>query len=160
MSGPPPTPTRLRLLKGNPGKRAINREEPQPEALLSLDAPEFLDPVARAKWDVVASQLADLGMLTKIDMDLLVLYCESWSDYRTAREGLKKFGPIVTAPKSGYAIQSPFVALVKQANARCHRLLAEMGMTQSSRSRVRVPGGKKTKLETFLARTAKHRRRA
>ncbi len=30
MSGPPKTPTHLRLVKGNPSKRAINKNEPKP----------------------------------------------------------------------------------------------------------------------------------
>lgn len=30
MSGPPKTPTHLRLVKGNPSKRAINKNEPNP----------------------------------------------------------------------------------------------------------------------------------
>ena len=30
MSGPPKTPTHLRLVRGNPSKRAINKNEPEP----------------------------------------------------------------------------------------------------------------------------------
>ena len=30
MSGPPRTPTALRLLKGSPSKRALNKAEPKP----------------------------------------------------------------------------------------------------------------------------------
>lgn len=30
MSGPPKTPTHLRLVRGNPSKRPINKNEPQP----------------------------------------------------------------------------------------------------------------------------------
>ncbi len=29
MSGPPKTPTHLRLVRGNPSKRAINKDEPK-----------------------------------------------------------------------------------------------------------------------------------
>ncbi|KAB0993994.1 phage terminase small subunit P27 family, partial [Cronobacter sakazakii] len=32
MSGPPKTPTHLRLVRGNPSKRPINKNEPQPPA--------------------------------------------------------------------------------------------------------------------------------
>jgi hypothetical protein len=31
MSGPRPTPTYLKLLRGNPGRRPINKNEPKPE---------------------------------------------------------------------------------------------------------------------------------
>ncbi|POV37403.1 phage terminase small subunit P27 family, partial [Enterobacter cloacae complex sp. ECNIH16] len=30
MSGPPKTPTHLRLVRGNPSKRPINENEPKP----------------------------------------------------------------------------------------------------------------------------------
>ncbi|MGQ7169689.1 phage terminase small subunit P27 family, partial [Escherichia sp. R-CC3] len=32
MSGPPKTPTHLRLVRGNPSKRPINENEPKPAA--------------------------------------------------------------------------------------------------------------------------------
>ncbi|HBL5480846.1 TPA: phage terminase small subunit P27 family, partial [Enterobacter hormaechei] len=32
MSGPPKTPTHLRLVRGNPSKRPINENEPKPVA--------------------------------------------------------------------------------------------------------------------------------
>ncbi len=31
MPGPRPTPTYLKLLRGNPGKRKLNKREPQPQ---------------------------------------------------------------------------------------------------------------------------------
>jgi len=33
VRGPKPTPTHLKLVTGNPGKRRLNQAEPKPEAL-------------------------------------------------------------------------------------------------------------------------------
>ena len=42
MSGPPPTPLHLRLLKGNPGKRPIRPEVEPAQAPTCPDPPPFL----------------------------------------------------------------------------------------------------------------------
>jgi len=39
MRGPPPKPTYLRILEGNPSKRPLNRNEPQPPPVETLDPP-------------------------------------------------------------------------------------------------------------------------
>jgi hypothetical protein len=49
--GPRPQPTTLRLLRGNPGKRKLNRDEPQPEIPPAVpDPPPHLLPLARDEW--------------------------------------------------------------------------------------------------------------
>ena len=42
MRGPPPKPTYLRILEGNPSKRPLNRNEPQPPPVETLDPPDYL----------------------------------------------------------------------------------------------------------------------
>lgn len=42
-AGRPPKPTRLKILAGNPGKRELNPDEPDPVLLEDLTAPEWLD---------------------------------------------------------------------------------------------------------------------
>ena len=42
MPGPPPKPTKLKLLAGNPGKRPLNENEPEPEAV-APSVPAHLD---------------------------------------------------------------------------------------------------------------------
>ncbi len=44
-----PTPTRLKLLGGNPGKRPLNLDEPQPEPTLP-EPPAHLSDEAKAEW--------------------------------------------------------------------------------------------------------------
>jgi hypothetical protein len=67
--GPPPEPTALRLLKGNPGKRAINHAEPQPAKASkgSRRVPSSLPPAGKTLWKSLVPELERLNLLTKID---------------------------------------------------------------------------------------------
>ncbi len=47
--GRKPTPTRLKLLRNNPGKRPLNPDEPQPEATLP-EPPAHLSDEAKCEW--------------------------------------------------------------------------------------------------------------
>jgi phage terminase small subunit len=64
MRGAKPTPTYLKLLKGNPGRRAVRAEiaPAQPESV--PEPPEFLSSFARDEWWRVAPELHRLGLLT------------------------------------------------------------------------------------------------
>ena len=62
MRGRKPVPTALKILRGNPGKRAINREEPAPGSLPSEPPEELLDDVCRGEWArVIAPAIARGG---------------------------------------------------------------------------------------------------
>ena len=47
--GPPPKPGIIKLIEGNPGKRKINRREPQP-ANDAPRCPAWLTPEAKTVW--------------------------------------------------------------------------------------------------------------
>src|SRR5215475_10156841 len=88
MSGPPPTPLHLRLMRGNPGKRAI-RPEPEPAPCPSPPAPpDYLSGYARDEWLRVAAELHVIGVLRGVDVQLLAAYCVSFATWRTAIETL------------------------------------------------------------------------
>ena len=52
--GPPPKPTRIRLLQGNPSKRPINKREPKPPDG-SPRCPAWLSPEAKRTWAPVCA---------------------------------------------------------------------------------------------------------
>ena len=55
MRGRKPKPTDQKRLEGNPGKRQLNDQEPEPEVAIP-DCPEHLDPEARAEWQRVTQE--------------------------------------------------------------------------------------------------------
>lgn len=83
-----------------------------------------------------------IGVLTEIDGTALAIYCQAYSTWVEATERIKKTGMIVKAP-SGYPIQNPYLAIANKAIDQMKSLLAEFGMTPSSRSRVIVPKKKR-----------------
>jgi len=149
MPGPPPKPTNLRLLQGNPGRRPINRREPKPDAELP-SPPEHLSETARAEWSRMAEQLHRLGLLTSIDRAAFAAYCVVYGRWIEAEQALKKTGPVVRSA-SGHPMLSPFYTVAHQSLAQLRAYLSEFGMTPASRSRTSVHSGENAdSLEDFL----------
>jgi|KBSMisStaDraftv2_1062788.scaffolds.fasta_scaffold05642_3 P27 family predicted phage terminase small subunit len=142
MRGRKPKPTTQRVLDGNPGKRTINDQEPTPPAVdaTTFDEPPALFaelPVAAAEWRRLAPMLRKCRQVTEADRAALVALCLEWDRYLEARE--KAYPRIVKAP-SGYAMPNPWLSVQTKALAACLKLWPELGLTPSSRSRVKAEG--------------------
>ena len=137
MRGRRPTPTRLKVLTGNPGKRPLNADEPKPEVAIP-DCPVELGPVARREWDRMAPQLASLRILTQLDRAALAAYCGAYAMWAEATEAIQKYGTMVKSP-TGYPVQSPYVAIANRQAEIMMRIAAEFGFTPASRSRIAAP---------------------
>lgn len=135
MRGRKPTPTALKLVRGNPGKRPVNAAEPTPPTSADLECPDWLSAPAKEHWPAVAGQLRAAGLLSDIDHAALGLYCEAFARWKDANEKVVKLGAVVKSA-NGYPIPSPYLQVANQAYAQLTRMLAEFGMTPSSRSRV------------------------
>jgi P27 family predicted phage terminase small subunit len=133
----PQQPTALRLLRGNPGKRPINRHEPRP-APLPVDCPDVLtDAAARAEWDRVAPGLIGSGQVTTIDRATLIGYCQKYAQWQALEREAAQHPFLVRAP-SGYPMPNPALGMANKAFNLMLRAAAELGMTPSGRSRVSV----------------------
>ena len=78
-------PTKLKLLEGNPGKRALPKNEPSPK-LGRPSKPKCLTGEAAAEWKRVVPELESSGLLAKIDRPALTGYCISWAAVVRAHE--------------------------------------------------------------------------
>lgn len=133
MRGRKPTPTALKLVRGNPGKRPLPENEPTPKG--EADMPDWLTPAAAEHWPLVAKQLREAGVLTAIDSAALALYCEAFARWRDATDKVTRYGSVVKTP-NGFPVQSPYLAIANKAHEQMTKLLVEFGMTPSSRTRV------------------------
>jgi hypothetical protein len=139
MSGPPPTPTELRLLRGNPGKRAVNKREPKPELdngalpakLTSQDLAE-----ARALWEEMAPRFVATKLLSQIDRKVLERACrlEVLGD-RLLAESEKT--PMRDTPNNGLQLAPELTGALRCYDA-ADRIWFRFGVTPSERSRIRV----------------------
>ena len=137
--GPQPQPNKLKLLRGNPGKRKIPKE---PEPTLGIpDRPDFLNDVAIAEWDRVVPELYGLGLLALVDGSSLAAYCQSYARYVEAEEFLNVNGSTYeTVRKDGslHYAKFPQVEISRQSAQAMHRFAAAFGLNPSSRSGLAV----------------------
>ena len=140
MPGPPPKPTMLKILQGNPGKRDLNKREPQPECVENPPPPAHMLALAKEKWRELAPQLSRLRLLTKVDLDLLENYCDAYAKKRAADEFLKKHG--VSYGKK-VRRQYPQVAVSERCGALMMAIGDRLGLNPSARSRIQIPDGER-----------------
>jgi P27 family predicted phage terminase small subunit len=153
MRGRKPVPTALKVVRGNPGGRPLNEDEPTPQG--DAEMPDYLTPGAAAHWPVVADQLRAAGLLTSVDTHALAMYCEAFARWRHANDQIAKNGPIVKTP-TGYPVQSPYLGIANTAHTQMQKLLVEFGMTPSSRSRVtKTSGDEKDEFAAFVKKPRK-----
>lgn len=155
MRGRKPTPTKIKLVKGNPGHRPPPPNEPKPDPVVPK-CPSFLDREAKKEWRRMVKELGGLGMITRIDRAVLAKYCEAYSQWSQASRKIQELGMVFkTEGKSktvrrrdgseetvktggGFPIINPYFRIADNAKAQMLKCCIEMGMTPSSRSRVKV----------------------
>lgn len=136
MAGRRPKPTEMKKLDGNPGKRPLNKDEPQPR-VKQPTCPAHLVGQARTEWYRMVKLLIELKLLTEVDRAALAGYCQSWARWVEAEQEIRSGGMTIVTEK-GNVIQSPYVGIANQAMKQMRAFLIEFGMTPSSRARVKV----------------------
>ena len=109
--GRKPTPTAIKELEGNPGKRPLNKSEPKPTKKAPA-CPKWLEPEAKKEWRRLAKQMEQLGILTEVDMAAFAGYCQAYARWKEAEEFITQHGTIVKTP-SGYWQQVPQVSIAQ-----------------------------------------------
>ena len=137
--GRKPTPTAIKELEGNPGKRPLNAKEPKP-VKKAPSCPKWLEPEAKKEWRRLSKQLEQLVVLTELDMASFAAYCQAYARYKEAEEFITQHGSIVKTP-SGYWQQVPQVAQAQTYSKIMLRLAEQFGLTPSARSRIIAGGG-------------------
>ena len=156
IGGPPPTPTKLRLLKGDTskGNKPIPKNDPSLHLKAEIPAmPSSLrDRRAREEYKHMSAMLKGAGILSRIDQRVLMLYCDSFSVYREAMEDIKKNGLCYYSDK-GNRLANPMTHTMQAARHDMLRYLQEMGCTPAARVRVQWIGEdeKKDDFSVFLA---------
>jgi len=138
-AGRKPQPTKLKEIKGNPGKRPLPKNEPQ-VPVEAPDPPETLSEEAAEHWGVVVRQLFEAGVMTSLDTDALALYCEAYARWVYANSMVRKHGLLVKTP-NGFPAQSPYLQVINKSFEQMRSILTEFGMTPSSRTRISGGGG-------------------
>ncbi|WP_369115068.1 phage terminase small subunit P27 family [Edwardsiella tarda] len=156
MSGPPKTPTHLRLVRGNPSKRAINKNEPTPPSGVP-PTPKHFDKRGKYWFKRIGEELDAVGVMSTLDAKALELLVEAYSEYRHHCEVLDEEGytyQTVSAAGEKIVKAHPAAAMKADAWKRIRAMLSEFGMTPASRSKVEIktPGSEDPFAEFLKAR--------
>jgi P27 family predicted phage terminase small subunit len=139
VKGRKPIPSAVKRLRGNPGKKPLNRSEPQPIGDLP-ECPSHLAGRAREAWYEFAGGLE--GIATRLDATALELLCTAYGGYLDCMAKVAQGGPVwIGKAKDGglpFARISPYMRVAADQWRKVKEMLTEFGMTPSSRTRLHV----------------------
>jgi len=153
-----PTPTVLKQLHGNPGRRPINANEPQGQGEL-WKPPHWFDEIQREQWHY-ALEWAPPGLLTATDRDILVAWCAACVEHARACIEVRTHGQVVKT-RDGNAIQNPYLGVMNRQALIMMRAASELGFTPAARAALgssapEFPHGTsspgRSRLQTYLDR--------
>ncbi len=154
MQGRKPTPTALKLIAGNPGKRALNKSEPTPTRAIPT-CPEHLSATGKQAWDDLAVLLHGMCVLTEADGVALERLCDCYSDILACRELIATNGYTYQTRGADGSIlikANPAVAMLRSADAQFKSYLSEFGLTPAARSKVSaIPEAAEDENDRFFA---------
>lgn len=140
----PDTPTKIKALRGNPGKRAMNKNEPQaPKGKPS--PPAHLDIDALREWKRIIPILSIMKLLSSADQTLIAMYCTAQGRWANAERQIIQYGPVqAIETKTGkkILIQNPYLAIANKAMEQAHKFGNELGLSPAVRSKLHVEMGK------------------
>jgi len=140
------TPTALKELHGNPGKRALPIDEP--EGVGDLWAPpSWFDDDQREQWNYAIDH-APPGLLTGTDRETLAIWCVACVEWAKAAMEVRRLGQVVktaaltttnsktgvTTTSGGNAIQNPFMAVMNKQAMIMLKAGSEMGFSPAARA--------------------------
>lgn len=151
-------PTNLKMVRGNPGKRPLNMEEPKPDPGIP-EMPDFLEafPTAIKWWKEESEILFRMGVLTEADKATLAMRCYLAAEIEQLSKDIKDEGHIIkinSFNKKGQLVESA------KANPKCsqlkaalteHRQIGELfGLNPSSRTKLKAqPHKGQSKVDKF-----------
>lgn len=147
-------PTELKVLTGNRGKRPLNESEPKPTQAKPV-RPIEVKGLAKKVWGRIIPELTAMGVLTKIDGETVARYCIASAEWYRASLFIQENGQTYTSKDSKGRVLSinpwPQIAIATKYAAIMKWCESELGMTPSSRTRIRTePFAQVDEFEAFL----------
>ncbi len=139
--GRKPKPPALKILEGNPGKRRIEMDIPQPDGRIPT-CPPWLEEAAKVEWMRVAPELNKLGLLSRVDRSALAAYCQAYARWQAAEAVLSSEGLTYEYTNKNGSTNTtlrPEVLVAKQYLQFLRAFCTEFGLTPSSRARMVLP---------------------
>lgn len=132
--GPAPTPTNLRLLRGESRPSRVNKHEPKAPLAARVEPPDYLDVDARKVWDRLAPSLVQRGVLTAWDVDLFGAYCTAVVHHRRAVRLVNETAVALKGPDG--VVKHPAMQIVRDQAQLMTTIGGRFGLTPSDRSSI------------------------
>ena len=155
--GPTPTPTALKILRGETRPSRINRDEPRPVGEL-VPIPDDLPAEAQAVWRRVLREFGHTGVIRGADGDVMRIYCETVARYEKASRLLDQSGPLIKGARGGVLVKNPLHQVVRDNAVLVRSLAGELGLTPAARVGLHDANGRATPASTTLQRLQAKRR--
>lgn len=131
------TPTNLLKLRGS---WRADRHGSAPEVPIDKPImPRSLKGEARKEWERLVPQLVAVNIVTKLDRNLLAVYCQTFSQWQ---DTIKLFESVRTSiimkTTNGNIIQNPLIGVMNKTADRLIKIGAELGLSPTSRAGLRV----------------------
>ena len=138
--GRKPKPTAAKQAAGNPGKRALNTNEPEFTQIVAVDPPEHLEefPFAVECWETHCPELCKTGVLKVTDLWNLEAFCMAYSTWREAKSQAQSEGVTIIS-ESGVEKKNPALTAANEALRQMMSLGAVLGLDPANRTRLVVP---------------------
>jgi P27 family predicted phage terminase small subunit len=132
--GRKPLPTNIKKLRGTwrPDRGNANEPKVQPGV---PEPPEWLSADALAEWRRIVPQLKAAGLLTRLDLAVLVGYVTAWADLCEATRNVAGHGTTYVSPR-GTLVLHPELRRIEKARAALRAFASEFGLSPSARARV------------------------
>lgn len=138
-----PKPSGKKALAGNPGKRAINKNEPQFTAITRADPPEWFDDIARGMWETIIDELCSQQLLHVTDLHNVVVFCSAYRNWQTAQKEVMTGGVTISDGKGSFK-KNPAMTAANESIRQMVTVGSLLGLDPSSRQRLFGPGTNKS----------------
>lgn len=142
-------PIHLHLLEGNKNRLTKNEIEYRVETEQRLKPkkdkvkpPSWLDPIAKKEFKRIAKELAELDLITNVDVNALAAYCDAYSEYIRCTEIIREEGLMVEYTNKAAEtnkVPHPLLTKKKQLHEQMRSIAIEFGLTPSARARLAMP---------------------
>ena len=145
--GRKPKPTAKKELAGNPGKRGLNKSEPQFSKITNVDPPEWLSDRASTMWNMIVPELLRENVVALTDLHNVEAFCVAYDNWRMAQESIQENG-IVVAGATGGPMKNPALTAANETMRQMVTFGSMLGLDPASRTRL-IGGNKQSSTNEF-----------
>ncbi len=135
-SGPPPKPTELKALQGNPGKRKLSDAPIATKPSRLPPVPAGLDAHGRAAWQLYWTD--GFAWLAKVDMPLIFRLCKLHDLAAAVEAAIRDDGMTTTNKETGRQALHHLVNNLLGIYGRMDDMGSLLGFDPANRSRIKV----------------------